>query len=50
VTEAISSNKAANSPQFFMDLISGSNVQQYTDTVFKSAQCTGCMHELYKAA
>lgn len=50
VTETISGSRTANSPQFFMDLISGQNLQQYVNDVFKSAQCTGCMHELYKAA
>lgn len=48
--DTISTSKDANNPNFFMDLVSGNNLQHYADDVFKSAKCSGCMHELYKAA
>ncbi|KAK8853301.1 hypothetical protein IAR55_004005 [Kwoniella newhampshirensis] len=48
--DALDSSQAANSDQFFDDLVTGTNLDQYKDSVFTSAKCTGCMYELFKAA
>lgn len=50
VTSALASSPASNSPTFFIDLLSGINLQQYAASVFNALPCTGCVHELYKAA
>lgn len=40
----------ANTAPFFNHLVSGTDLEQYNDSVFNAAQCTGCMYEMYKAA
>jgi hypothetical protein len=42
--------EAANNNNFFNDLLTGTDLQQYQQSVFEQAACTGCMYELYKAA
>ncbi|OCF38027.1 hypothetical protein I316_00251 [Kwoniella heveanensis BCC8398] len=46
----LNTSDAANNNGFFNSLVTGTNLDQYADSVFKSAKCTGCMHEMFKAA
>lgn len=42
-------SQAANNNGFFNSLVSGTNLDQY-QSVFQSAECTGCTYEMFKAA
>jgi hypothetical protein len=46
----LNTSSIANSNSFFNNLVSGTNLSNYQDSVFTSAQCTGCMYEIYKSA
>jgi hypothetical protein len=46
----LATSPVANTNTFFNNLASGHELAQYADSVFKTAQCTGCMYEMYKAA
>jgi len=46
----LATSPIANTNSFFNNLVSASQLDQYADSVFKAAQCTGCMYEMYKAA
>jgi hypothetical protein len=46
----LATSPIANTNTFFNNLASGHELAQYADSVFKTAQCTGCMYEMYKAA
>jgi hypothetical protein len=46
----LNTSSIANSNSFFKNLASGTNLSNYQDSVFTSAQCTGCMYEMYKSA
>jgi hypothetical protein len=46
----LNTSSIANSNSFFNNLVSGTNLSNYQDSVFTSAQCTGCMYEMYKSA
>lgn len=46
----LASNPTANTCTFFNNLVAGRELDQYNDSVFNLAQCTGCMYEMYKAA
>ncbi|WRT70127.1 uncharacterized protein IL334_007121 [Kwoniella shivajii] len=46
----LNTSDAANNNGFFDSLVTGSNLDQYTDSVFRGAKCSGCMHEMFKAA
>ena len=46
----MNTSQTANTNEFFNDLITGDDLQQYQGSVFEQAKCTGCMYELYKAA
>lgn len=42
----LNGSEAANNNQFFSNLVSGVNLDQYTQSVFQSAECSGCMYEV----
>jgi len=46
----MNTSQAANNNDFFNNLVTGNDMQQYQASVFEQAKCTGCMYELYKAA
>nr|XP_031861667.1 uncharacterized protein CI109_002897 [Kwoniella shandongensis]KAA5528739.1 hypothetical protein CI109_002897 [Kwoniella shandongensis] len=46
----LNTSDTADSSQFFDNLVTGTILDQYKDSVFTSAQCTGCMYEMFKAA
>lgn len=47
----LNTSETANHNYFFNDLVTGQDdLQQYQGSVFSQAECTGCMHEMYKAA
>jgi hypothetical protein len=50
LASTLNSSDAANNKDFFNNLITGTNLDQYTSSVFQQAECTGCMYEMYKAA
>ncbi|CAD6565490.1 MAG: hypothetical protein TREMPRED_001399 [Tremellales sp. Tagirdzhanova-0007] len=47
---ALNTSSTANSNAFFNSLISASNLDQYSSSVFSTASCTGCIYEMYKSA
>jgi len=46
----LNTSDAASNNGFFNNLVTGTDLQQYQQSVFEQAACTGCMYELYKAA
>lgn len=48
--ETLNTSPAANNNAFFNNLVSGTDLDQYGQSVFQGAQCTGCTYELFKAA
>lgn len=46
----LATSPIANTNTFFNNLVSANQLDQYADSVFKAAQCTGCMYEMFKAA
>jgi hypothetical protein len=50
LSSVLATSPIANTNSFFNNLASANELDQYADSVFKAAQCTGCMYEMYKAA
>ncbi|WVR07570.1 hypothetical protein IAU60_004612 [Kwoniella sp. DSM 27419] len=46
----LNTSQTANTNDFFDSLVTGTNLDKFKDSVFTSAKCTGCMHEMFKAA
>ncbi|KAL7419492.1 hypothetical protein Q5752_006330 [Cryptotrichosporon argae] len=46
----LNTSSTADTSTFFENLVGGTDIEQYYNSVFLSASCTGCMYEMYKAA
>ncbi|ORX36644.1 hypothetical protein BD324DRAFT_651130 [Kockovaella imperatae] len=47
---SLNTSQNGNNNDFFNSLVTGDNLDAYSQSVFGSSQCTGCIHEMYKAA
>ena len=46
---SLNTSQTSNSNSFFNALVTGNSLDTYTQNVFTSSQCTGCIYEMYKA-
>jgi hypothetical protein len=45
----LNSSEAGNNNQFFASLVAGTGLDQFTQSVFQAAECSGCMYEVSAA-
>ncbi|GHJ87492.1 hypothetical protein NliqN6_3894 [Naganishia liquefaciens] len=50
LSEVLNATQTTNSKDFFTNILTGTNINWYEQSFFGQQICTGCMHELYKAA